>query len=58
MLSKITNLIFTKPAEQKSLKNFFDYSSFEKKRIVKEATIGANKLQSELVDRYRMSVGQ
>jgi len=30
-------------------KSFFDYSSREKKKIVKDAAIGSNKLQAELV---------
>jgi len=48
---KILNKIFgTKPAKGKS---FFDYSSKEKKRIVKEATKESNRLQLELVKKYK-----
>lgn len=33
-------------------KSFFDYSSGEKKKILKEAAIESNKQQSELVKKY------
>lgn len=51
------NFTFFKTIDKKHSKNFFDYSSAEKKKIVKEATIGANRLQSELVNKYRTLTG-
>lgn len=47
---KILHKIFGKKAAKGN--SFFDYSSREKKRIVKEAAKESNRLQLELVKKY------
>jgi len=50
--NSILNKITTKP--EKETKNFFDYSSKEKKKIIKAATRDANAMQKELIEKYRI----
>ncbi len=41
--------------KSKEGKNFFDYPAKERKKIIKEATEGANRKQSELIKNYKES---
>lgn len=50
--NSILNKITTKP--DKEARNFFDYSSKEKKKIIKAATRDANAMQKELIEKYRI----
>ena len=53
-MKKLLNIIIEKLSPQKTPapKTFFDYNSREKKKIIKAATVNANKMQLELVKRY------
>jgi len=48
---KILHKIFGKKASKN--KSFFDYSAREKKKIVQEAARESNRLQLELVKKYK-----
>lgn len=53
MVTKFLNTIFKKENKTET-KNFFDYSSKEKKQIIKAAAKGANNLQKDLIREYNL----
>ena len=53
MITKFLNIIF-KRKEKVETKNFFDYSSKEKKQIIEAAAKGTNVLQKDLINKYNL----
>jgi hypothetical protein len=53
MITKFLSTTFKRKGKTET-KNFFDYSSKEKKQIIEAAAKGTNTLQRALIDKYNL----